>query len=181
MKDFEYFRDFLENPETYKTFDFYKYANEWAEYVMAHAAEFNYFEDDNWKEIRDRILLEFGKREEVRSEIEEIETGLVRADQVGDDNLYLQLSVELHDLIKKHQYNLNFSDEALAKMEKKLETCRRARYTEYNNTQEKNVESTMETGNSVEDLDDTLAAHFERTGKRMAHTSLKAKKSNKRK
>lgn len=70
-KDLDYFAEFLANPAAYEFNEFYRMAGAWSKYIRDHKEDFNYLEDDQWKEIRERLLTELNKRETHRREVEE--------------------------------------------------------------------------------------------------------------
>ena len=87
-RDLEYFTEFLADPSAYSFDEFFRWVREWGRYILDHKDEFNYLEDDEWKEIRERLIAEFEKREDkmdaVDDEWDEIGAMLENAANLSD-------------------------------------------------------------------------------------------------
>lgn len=128
MKDLEYFREFLEHPESFVHGDFHTMLVEWAAYVKAHKEDFDYLNDEEWREIRERIVADLHKRETIPKKVikefeslysEEIET------LSGDEYVERLLEVLKRELsfMKKYQAEFRFPDREIAQAEEDLKAC----------------------------------------------------------
>ena len=176
-KDLEYFKDFLENHASYKVKEFYETLREWAEYVRTHKGDFNYIEDEEWREIRESINDAFQKKEIMKAEFEELTFKLDSMEKSGDDPNKITVYTEWVEFMKRNQVEYAFSDEAIALMELLLNTFIVSAH-DCEVAEEEAKKSKIRYEKSLEDLDDTLFEHYERTGKRPVLTALKVKKDN---
>lgn len=177
-KDLEYFKDFLENPGSYIVREFYEMVREWADYIIAHKNEFNYLEDEQWREIRERLRAAFEIKEDLRLEFEEIEEKLDALDALDDDvndDDAIAVYQEWLEFMKRTQTEYGFTDEQIAESEARLEnlieSVRKCEIAEENLRK-----SESQYRKSLEKLDDSLAEHFERTGKRPILSALQLNK-----
>lgn len=174
-RDLEYFKDFLENPGSYKVKEFYDYIREWVEYVKDHKDEFNYLEDEEWREIKERVLDALELQEDLREEFEDIQERLDAADELGTDAERIEVYKEWLAFMKRYQAEYDFADEDIAESEKLLgkliidvldAEIIEERLKRYRTGYEK----------SLEKLDNILAEHYRRTGKRLVLTALPIRK-----
>ncbi len=177
-KDLEYFKDFLANPGSYKVKEFYETLHEWAEYIKAHKGDFNYIEDEEWREIRERVNDAFQKKEKLKAEFDELTSKLELMENSGDDPNKITVYTDWVEFMKRNQVEYDFPDETIALMELLLNTfIVSARDCEVAEEQAK--ESKIRYEKSLEQLDDTLFEHYERTGKRPVISALRHSKKNK--
>ncbi len=122
-KDLDYFKDFLENPSAPTLAEFYRMLNLWGEYLQAHKDEFNYLEDEEWREIRERLIAEFPLREaekdEVNAEWEYLGEIEADSDNLTDEEV-VNLMTRQIDLLKNYQDYFHISDEEIADGEQAL-------------------------------------------------------------
>lgn len=180
-RDLDYFTEFLEDPSAVSFGEFYRMLKEWADYINAHKGEFDYLADDEWKDIRERLLAEFPKREEVKEAVEEEWAELCELGENLenlDDNEMIELLNRELEFMKTYQGFYNFTDEDIAYLEEKIpnyiESVREAEIAE-----EKARISKQNLDKSIADLDDCLVNQYERTGKIPSITSYSDKKKHK--
>jgi ribosomal protein L17 len=173
-KDYEYFKEFLDNPAPYSNNEFHSKLRDWAEYIKARADEFNYLEDDEWKEIRERIIEEIGRREDIRAEFEELDWLLETIEKFGS-TARIKVYNRWLSFMKNNQLEYDFTDEQIAELEASLESLIHAeRRCEI--TGQKVLMAKINYRKSIEKLDDDLAEYYEKTGKTPVLTSLPLKK-----
>ncbi|HQU84753.1 MAG TPA: hypothetical protein PKY59_16560 [Pyrinomonadaceae bacterium] len=177
--DLEYFTEFLNDPAAVSIAKFYDMANAWGTYLVEHK-ELNYLTDDRWKEIRERLIEEFQKREAIRLDIEdewEYLTDMSDNDQMSDEEA-LERSRERLEFMRMHQEYFGFTDEVLAGAEEHHKQF--AESYEAHLIAQKNLRrSEFEVENSLADLDDKLAEISEKRGRPFHIHSLKdVKKHN---
>lgn len=174
VKDLKYFKDFHENPKPYVNKVFYEFIHEWIKYIKAHKKDFNYLEDDEWKEIRERLLEELTRREDLKDEFFELEEE-IHATREENREHFLELQKEFIQFMKDNQFEFEFSDEQISEIEAHLESAIRAG-EECKIIQEKLRRSKIVYEDSIVDLADSLFEHYQHTGKRPVLTSLRSKK-----
>jgi hypothetical protein len=181
VKDLEYFREWHENPKAYVNKVFYEYVHEWIKYIKAHADEFNYLEDDDWKEIRERLLDELYRREDLKDMFFEIDAD-IQATGEDDYAARLELQKEMLEFMKENQFEFDFKDKHIAEMEKgiagmekDIEEAIRIE-EELQIIEERLKRQKREYQQSLANLDDSMVEHYQRTGKRPVLTSLLFKK-----
>jgi hypothetical protein len=165
--DLEYFTEFLNDPSVPDIADFYDMVNKWGTYISEHKGEFDYLADDEWKEIRERLIAEFKKREIIKREIdaewEKTCAVLDKADELPDKEVLKALEEQLF-IIKTYQRLYRFTDEDIRLLEIDIENySRHIRNTEIAEMNVRLMEVALQ--KSVADLDETLAKYQERTGK----------------
>ncbi|CAN5253221.1 hypothetical protein BH10ACI1_BH10ACI1_20810 [soil metagenome] len=165
--ELEYFTEFLDDPSAPSIAEFYRMARLWCDYLAAHKADFNYLEDDEWKEIRERFIAEMRIREEIKDKIDiewdEIEEDGENIEELGDDEALALIKRKLN-FMKLHQDFYQFKEDEIAtfefhanKFEKSLENSKIA---------EENLRiSKIAYEKSLGDLEETLFKVYERTGK----------------
>lgn len=166
-KDLDYFTEFLANPAAYEFNEFYQWARKWGQYVLDHKDEFNYLEDDEWKEIRERLLDEFYKREDrmeaVEDEWEELCEIGENLETLGDKEAIKYLKRRL-EFIKEYQGFLKFEDKDVTDFEKHITKF----VASVRNSETANLWVSLKKINldkSIAELDDELVKYYERTGK----------------
>ena len=176
-KDLEYFKDFLANPESYNIRDFYSIICEWAEYTIAHKDEFNYLEDEEWREIRERVLHALEIKEDLKEEFENIKFKLGFIEKLTTDADKITVYKEWLEFMKKYQFEYDFPDEAIASSEANLNKfiisvldCEVA--------DERLKGGKMRLEQSIKDLENSLFEHYQRTGKRPVLSALQFKNRN---
>jgi chromosome segregation ATPase len=174
-KELEYFKEFLANPSSYKVKEFYEFLHEWIEYITTHKGEFNYLEDEEWREIRERLRAAFEIKEDLRLEFEEIEEKLDALSDDNSDDETIAVYKEWLEFMKRTQTEYGFTDKQIAGAEARLEklilSVRKCEIAEENLRK-----SEFEYQKSLEELDDSLVEHFERTGKRPILSALQLSK-----
>lgn len=174
-KEFEYFKDFLEDPGSYNVREFFEWVHEWAQYLTTHKDEFNYLEDEEWREIRERLIAAFEVKEDLRLEFEDLSERLEAFDENTSDQDRIDLYRDWLEFMKRNQAEYEFTDEQIAGSEIVLNNFKQS--VRKSEIAEENLrKSTIELQKSIDELDEALFEHYERTGKRPILTSLHAKK-----
>jgi chromosome segregation ATPase len=177
-KELEYFKEFLENPSSYKVKEFYEFIHQWIDHIKAHEGEFNYLEDEEWREIKDRVLEALEEKEDMRDEFNELQERLDAAQELETDAEKIAVYKEWQEFMKGNQDEYNFTDEQIADSEAQLDNLILS-VLDCEIAEERLKGSRRRYQNSLAELDDSLAEHYERTGRRLVLTSL-AFKFNKR-
>jgi hypothetical protein len=123
-KDLEYFREFLEHPETFRHADFYDWVNKWGNYIKAHKKDFNYLRGDEWKEIRERLIIEVRKRDaidpkllkeynQICKDIQSIKFGVF-------DERFIEILRRFAEFTKKYAEEFRFSEQDIFDAEEDL-------------------------------------------------------------
>jgi chromosome segregation ATPase len=173
-KDLEYFKDFLDNPGSYKVKEFYEYIREWVKYVTEHKDEFNYLEDEEWREIKERVLEALEIKEDLRDEFEELEERLDAVHELETEAEKLEVYREWLEFMKKNQAEYAFTDEQISKTEAQLHKLTLS-ILDCEASQERLKRSRKEYQESLEELDDSIFEHYVRTGKRPVLSALQFK------
>lgn len=164
-KEYEYFAEFFNDPTQYNNHDFHELMREWVEYMNEHAGEFNYLEDEEWRERRETILDDIERRVELREEFDELTT-FFAADAPDDDYKRLEMQFRYVRFLKNNQFDFGFADELIAAAEKDLSTL--ARMIDECRILEKRAEAArLQKMKSVAQLDNVLAKYYEKTGKQI--------------
>ncbi len=174
--DLKLFENFLANPGGYKTREFYNYIRAWARYINAHKDDFNYLEDEEWQEIRERVNAAYLIKEDIKAEYEELEE---RSETVCELEFTARAEYfrDWMAFMETYQDEFEFTDEQIAEGREKLEETVRL-HEEWLLAEERAKISKLEYEKSLEDLDDALAEHYERTGKIPVISALKHHKGN---
>ncbi len=177
-RDLDYFTEFLADPSAVSLGEFYRMVKEWANYVMAHKDDFDYLADDEWKEIRERLLAELSireaKKEAVEAEWAEMCEIFENVENLHDWELVKLLNRQL-EFMKAYQGFYNFTDEAIVHLETKIpEFVEKIKIAEKAEAEAR--KSKMKLDQSIADLDDELVRHYERTGKIVSLPSYPNKK-----
>lgn len=182
-RDLEYFTEFLADPSAYSFDEFFRWVREWGRYILDHKDEFNYLEDDEWKEIRERLIAEFEKREDkmdaVDDEWDEIGAMLENAANLSDKE-----KIELYErqiqFMKDYKSYFNFTEEQITELAVRLarfvESVRKVELLKMQTDLKK-----IDYEKSIAELDDELVRYYERTGKIprvTAHLSIKKHRGN---
>lgn len=176
-KDLEFFDEFFAAPEKMIAREFYTYVHEWLEYLKEHEGEFNYLEDEEWTDRKDRVLEVLTRQEDLKDEFEEIEE---RLDTVRELETSAERNAVYKDwlaFMKRNQVNYDISDETINEMEEKMKRMILSAL-DWEIAEERLKGSKARHRKSVEELDEALDEHYRRTGKRPILTSLKHIKGN---
>jgi hypothetical protein len=123
-KNLEYFREFLDNPESFRHGDFYEMLNEWGEYLIAHKDDFDYLHDEEWKEIRERLKADVRKREAIPPKLLEQYQRMCEEIHSIEFGVWDERTVEIirwtTEFTKKYRAEFRFSDEDIADAEEDL-------------------------------------------------------------
>jgi hypothetical protein len=168
--DLEYFDKFFADPASMKAREFYHYVHEWLAYLKEHEGEFNYLEDEDWKERKDRVLAVLTEQEDLREEFEEIEERLEFIEEYEDAEKIV-IYEEWLAFLRKHQANYDIPDEALADTEARTQSIIIS-ILDCEILEERLKRSRAKYQKSLASMDDALADFYVRTGKRMVLTSL---------
>lgn len=166
-RDFDYFAEFLADPAKYEFDEFHRLTKEWGRYIQEHADEFNYLEDDEWKEIRERLLDVFYEREHEMDEVEDEWDDLCEMLE-NVDKLSFREKVKLYErqiqFMKDYRYYFNFKEEDIVGLTKHL-----ANYVQSSRKLEliklRMALKKADYNKSIAKLDDELFNYLERTGK----------------
>lgn len=176
-RDFEYFREFLDNPKAYNVRDFHDLLREWAEYIKEHKDEFNYLEDEEWREIRERVMEAIEIHFDLKDKLDEMEEKLNSIEVLKTDAEKIAVYREWHAFMKKYQWEYQFTDERIAESEGRLNKFILAIQKE-EAAEEDLRKSKAEYQKSLDDIDDSLFEHYKRTGKRPILSALQFKFGN---
>lgn len=179
-KDFEYFTEFLADPSKYPFDEFHKWAKEWGRYIIDHEGEFNYLEDDEWKEIRERLLDVFYAREHEMDEAEDEWEEICEIDETVDTmqgKEFINFMFRKLNFLKDHKYYFNFDQNIIRDFEKHImdyvRTKKDAELAQLRASLKK-----IDYDNSIAELDDELVRYYERTGKIPRVTTHQPKKKH---
>ncbi len=173
-KEYEYFARFFTVPESYHNQDFQRIMREWVDYMDAHAGEFNYLEDEDWRERRELIIAEIDRREDMRDEYEEITAAIESPEVTSNEERIHNLSCWL-EFIKKYQFEYQFTDEDIHGTEKRLVIFKQA-VEEARVLDERARFARLEQQKHLAALADALVEHYEKTGKHPILPVFPAKK-----
>ena len=177
-KDLEYFTEFLENPAASDNNEFHRMAREWGRYILAHKDEFDYLRDDEWKEVRERLLDELYRREDEG----DAEYDAINLIAENSRDLSYEELIEFGDrklrFMKNYQVRYNFPDEEIAEVENINEDFRK-KYREAKKADEKLRRLRQKYRDSIAKLDDELVEFYRRTGKIPFITRYRDKKNHK--
>ena len=177
-KDLEYFKDFLENPSSFNYQNFHKFLNEFSDYLTEHEGEFNYFEDKEWHEIRVRISDAVYLKDEINAQFEAINLKVEEASVNGSDVEQIIAYKAWLEFMKRHQFEYSVSDEAMKGVQKKMDKFINSVIAS-EVADRKVVEVEKKYQKAVENFDNLVFEHYERTGKRPILNVLPSKKSKK--
>lgn len=169
-KELEFFNEFFEKPETMKAREFYMYVHEWLEYLKEHAGEFNYLEDEEWRERKDRVLAVLTEQEDLKDEFEYIQENLDAIDDF-ETSEKIEIYEEWLAFMTKNQANYDISDEDLAKAETDVKDAI-LRTLDLEVIEERLKRHKAKYQKSIANLDETLSDFYVRTGRRLVVTSL---------
>lgn len=176
----EYFREFLDDPSVCSLAEFYDMTKAWGTYLMEHK-ELNYLTDDRWAEIRERLIEEFEKREEIRLDIEDeweyLNELVDEADSMSDEEA-IEFTRRRVTFMKTHQEFYEIPDEDIRRIEEVLRQFEES-YEAHLLAQKKLRRSEFEVENSLAALDDKLAEISEKRGRPFhIHSFKDVKKHN---
>jgi hypothetical protein len=165
--DLEYFTEFLEDPSAPSLAEFYRMVTAWCHYLDEHKGEFNYLEDDEWEEIRERLLDEMDVREErkeqIEAEFEEIFVQVEDISVIGDEKA-IELCKRRVQFMKDYQELYDFRDEDIAGMEEDLMNLEKS-VRDAAILKDKLRAAEWELDESLAKIDDEMLKAYERTGK----------------
>lgn len=165
--DLEYFTEFLEDPSAPPLAEFYRMVTAWCHYLNDHKDEFNYLEDDEWKEIRERLLDEMEIREdhkdEIEADFEEIFLAVEDISVLGDEEA-IKLCKRRVSFMKTYQDLYDFRDEDIAGMEESLNALEKS-VRDSAAIKDKLHAAEWELDESLAKIDDEMLRVYERTGK----------------
>lgn len=166
-KDLDYFAEFLADPSKYPFDEFHGWVKQWGQYISDHKDEFNYLEDDEWKEIRERVLDALYDSEDqmdaVKEEWEEISKIGENIEKMGDRESIKYLRRRLK-FMKDYKNYCGFKDEDIAELEK--HTAELIIHVRAAEAARLNLQmSRVNVSRSVAELDEQLVRYYERTGK----------------
>lgn len=170
-KDLEFFNDFFAKPEAMKAREFYMYVHEWLEYLKEHKGEFNYLEDEEWRERKDRVLAVLTEQEDLREEFEDIEERLDSIEEFETGAEKIAVYEEWMAFMRRNQENYDISEEDLADMEVRMKEAILA-ILDCEAAEERLKRSKTKYQKSIANLDETLSEYYVRTGRRLVVTSL---------
>ncbi len=165
-RDLDYFKEFLDDPSAPSLGEFYRMVREWADYLAEHKEDFNYLEDEEWIEIRERFNVEYLKRQEEKDLIdarwEIITTELDRVEELSDKYVLSLMNMQM-TLIRDYPDYFNIPDVLVKDVEESAakfkDSVEKAKISEENlRISEQKVED------SLNALDDKLMEIEERTG-----------------
>ncbi len=116
-KDLEYFKDFLENPASYKIHQFYSLLNEFGNYVIEHKDDFNYLKDKEWRKIRKRLVAAVRIKDALKEEFEALEFKLNFVLEKGLDKDKITVYKEWLEFLKRNQTEYDISDKDIEETE----------------------------------------------------------------
>lgn len=182
-RDLEYFAEFLADPAKYEFDEFHRLAKEWARYIKDHENEFNYLEDDDWKEIRERLLDVFYAREhemdEVEDEWDEIGEMIENSHQLSDQEK-IKLYERQIQFMKNYRSYFNFTEDSIKELSRRLGNfVRSSRQVEL--LKLRTALKQADYDKLIAELDDGLFDYLEGTGKTpriTAHQPIKKHRGN---
>lgn len=172
-KPLEFFDEFFAAPEKMRAQEFYMYVHEWLDYLKEHEGEFNYLEDEEWRERKDRVLAVLTEQQENRYEFEDFEEMLDAIDEYEDDDK-IAIYQDWVAFMKKNQWNYNISDEDLADLEVKTKDLIIS-ILDCKVIEERLKRNRAGYQKSLAELDEMLSEYHVRTGRRIVMTALSRK------
>jgi len=166
-KDLDYFAEFLADPSKYEFDELHRWARAWGQYLIDHKDEFNYLEDDEWEEIRERVLDAIYDTEDqmdaVKEEWEEICEIGDKMEKMSDKEAIKYLKRRLK-FMKDYQNYCGFTGEDIDALEK--HTDEYVKHVRSAETALLNLQmSRINVNKSIAELDEELVRYYERTGK----------------
>lgn len=172
---FEQFREYFEKPESFPNREFFKWSKKWGTYIIEHQEDFTYLEDDEWAEIRERLIADFERRDDLRLEFEELEIELDEARDSDDEDKKVETQKKWLSFMKCNQFVYGFTDEQIEEMELGIDSYIES-VEERKRLQEKLDASKRDYQKHIANVDDYMADYYERTGRRVVLSSLQLKK-----
>ncbi len=176
--DLAYFKDFLADPAAPDINEFFRLLHEWIKYIESHKHEFNYLEDDEWKEVRERLLdeLEFRLdiKEDLQAEWDELLETVEKFENLTDEEVveYTQRRLEF---MKNYQHVFKIPDEDIAELERLTTDCLESMRASKIAAEQSRL-AKLRLDESIANLDDSLSDYYERTGKRIILPAYRRKK-----
>lgn len=165
--ELEYFAEFLDDPTKPEINEFFRMIDLWAKFIEAHRDEFNYLEDAEWEEIRERLLDDLYERIDIRDEIRaqwfKINRHCLSLPQ-NELFKFLELGKIRLDFMKKYPYILQIEQPEIDEAEELVNDLEK-RLAEARFADEKLRFMRLHIDQTVAELDESLAKHYEKTGK----------------
>ena len=167
VDDFEYFAEFLEDPSVPDLNEFFRILRRWAKYIEAHKHEFNYLEDEEWREIRERVLevleIRIDEKVDLEEEWHEINEAIGKMSEEGNDQ-GLALYTRRLEFMKAYQNVFDIPDADIVEFEENVgkfaKLLQRARISEA-----RLQFNRLAIAESIADIDEGLVEYYEKTGK----------------
>lgn len=164
--ELDYFTEFLEDPSKVGLSEFYRMVKLWGGYLQAHKGEFNYLEDDEWKEIRERLIAEYQEREEFKEELFAEWDDLLEKSE--DDSLsdeeHLKYMYKNLEFMTVNRDSLGCTDEQLADMKERIKAYEKS--IEAEKIAKENLRhAEIAVEKSLDKLENSMFEHLEKTGK----------------
>ena len=173
-KDLEYFKDFLENPASYKFPEFAKMLEEFTAFLSIYRNEINFAKGEEWRETRERLEAAIQIKENMTIELKELTDQAEVFGELDNDEAKFVLYQKWQAFFKKHSADYYAPDHIIKIVENSLETLGRSLLES-----DVDKKSTTRKQKSLKEVEDAIFEHYERTGKRPVMTALKVKKNNK--
>ena len=148
-------------------------------YIEDHKDEFNYLADDEWKEVRERLIADFENRED---EMDAADEEWAEICEICDDVEKLRrwkliefLNRKL-EFMKKYQHYFKFQDEDIAYLETNIPNFVESVKTAERADLQARL-SKIKLDESIAELDEYLAKCYERTGKILSVPSFPTRKN----
>jgi len=170
-KELEYFNEFFEKPESMKAREFYSYVHEWLAYLKEHEGEFNYLEDEEWRDRKDRVLAVLTEQEDIKEEFEDIQERLDSIEELETAAEKVDLYQEWLAFMKRNQVNYDISEKDLAEMEADVKAAIIA-VLDCEVLDERIKRRKAKYQKSIANIDETLSEFYVRTGRRLVLSSL---------
>jgi len=176
--DLEYFTEFLADPSVPDLNEFFRILRRWMVYITEHKDEFNYLLDDEWKEIRERLIGELeirvDQKDELEYEWEDLIEEILDHDRV-DYAEWIELLKRRLEFMKTYNYIFDIPEADIIKAEKEIKNMVMLREAAYRADQAYRF-SKLSLDQAIADLDDKLTAYYQRTGKIPIYPVYKEKK-----
>ncbi len=177
-KDLDYFKDFLANPASFKVHEFYSMLREWAEYVGAHKNDFNYLKDKKWRKIRERLIAAVRIKDKFGKEFDILIAKLEAAFEKGANADKITAFKEWLEFLKRNQAEYNIPDNDIEESEEDLKKLINF-FRSCEIIGKKPDKNDINIQKALENLENSMFEHYERTGKRPILSALQIKQSKK--
>ena len=177
-KDLEYFKDFLENPSSFKVKEFYLMLHEFVDYLKAHKDDFNYLKDEEWREVRERLIVAVKAKNVINDEFERLESKLNSFMKIGLTRETVAVYKEWLEFLKRNQVEYAVTDTDIKESEEDLKKLTQE-LLNYEITGRMPNVNDINTQKAVEKLDNSIFESYQRTGKRPILNVLQTKQGKK--